>query len=263
MLIHLIGDYGHGDLAFAEVTQALIAQVPGASVTGTPVPPFDTVGAGFCVAQLALSDGPAERLVFHNVAPRRDETDPRPGNEGERLAAARARDVWVVGPNAGHVFSFLRDEVDAVRFVDVPAGGSQFRSRDVFPAAVGRLAAGDESLLGEELPAELVPAMPEGVVAYVDGYGNLKTTWTERPGGLEGRVIVTIGGIAAAAHIGEGTFEVPEGELSLAPGSSGWRSRSGADLRFHELLLRGASAAERFGYPRPGTPVEVEPSGSG
>jgi hypothetical protein len=40
--------------------------------------------------------------------------------------------------------------------------------------------------------------------------------------------------------------------MSFAPGSSGWDGR-----RFYELLLRGASAAERPGFPASGTPVEV------
>ena len=91
MLVHVVADYGAaGDLAFAEVAQRLTAQLPGAMVVPTPVGPFDTLAAGFVIAQLALNDGPAERLVFHNVAPRRDERDAREENEGERFTAGQA-----------------------------------------------------------------------------------------------------------------------------------------------------------------------------
>ncbi len=141
MLVHVVADYGAaGDLAFAEVAQRLAPELPGAAVVPTPVGPFDTLAAGFCVAQLALGEGPADRVVFHNVAPRADVYDPRRENEGERLVAARTGEgVLVVGPNAGNALSFLRHEVASMHYVEAPAQGSQFRSRDFFPAAVAEL----------------------------------------------------------------------------------------------------------------------------
>ena len=134
MLAHVVADYGPaGDLAFAEVTQRLVAALPGATIVATPVDPFDTLAAGFVVAQLALNEGPAERIVFHNVAPRRDEANPRRANEGERFTAAHAPNgTLVVGPNAGHSLSFISDQAPV--YLDVPAAGSQFRSRDRHPA---------------------------------------------------------------------------------------------------------------------------------
>ena len=99
------------------------------------MPPFATVAAGFCVAQLALTDGPRDRVVYCNVAPRQDEDAPREANAGERLAFARLpTGVRVVGVNAGHAFGFVRDAAEELRWAAAPAGGSQFRSRDLFPA---------------------------------------------------------------------------------------------------------------------------------
>ena len=257
MLIHVVADYGHGDLAFAEVAQRLTLHLPRATVVPTPVPAFDTVSAGFCVAQLALTPGPA-RVVFHNVAPRGDTPDPRPGNQGERLVVATLPgDVLVVGPNAGYCFSFLRDEALALHEVPYGTAGSQFRSRDFFPELVARVVEGDESCLGEEVGAEAVPALPERRVVYVDGYGNLKTSWFDAPTASGGRVEVMIGGQCARATVSDGTFEVPAGELSFAPGSSGWTSRGGREVRFFELFLRGGSAALRFGGPGAGAAVDV------
>jgi len=261
MLMHVVADYGPaGDLAFAEVAQRLVAAVPAARIVATPVGPFETLAAGFVVAQLALTDGPGERVVFHNVAPRRDETDPRRANEGERFTLAEAPNgTLVVGPNSGHSLAFLRDEA-ALSYLEVPAAGSQFRSRDFLPGAVGRLVAGDRGVVGEPVPPELVPAVPGDVVAYTDGYGNLKTTVDEVPGTNGQRVLVRVGEASTTAIVSDGSFSVAEGELALAPGSSGWPLRAGGERRFLELFLRGGSAAARLGHPAPGAPIVVTPA---
>ena len=192
------------------------------------------------------------------MSPRGDTPDPRPGNQGERLVCAvLAGDVLVIGPNAGHAFSFLRDEALSLREVPYGAAGSQFRSRDFFPELLARVVGGDESCLGKEVGPGAVDDLPERQVVYVDGYGNLKTSWFEAPTDTGEAVEVTIGDITAPATVSDGTFEVPEGDLSFAPGSSGWTSRSGRDLRFFELFLRGGSAADLFGRPEAGGRVDV------
>lgn len=261
MLLFVVADYGLGDLAFAEVTQRLVLRLPEASVVPVPVPPFDTVSAGFCIAQLARNPGPRTRVVFHNVAPRFDADEPRPDNEGERLVAATTSSgVLVVGPLAGSVLSFLRDDLAEVAALDVPAAGSQFRSRDFFPDAIADLVAGDGP--GRRaLDDAAIPPPPERSVVWTDGYGNLKTSWHDAPGASGTRVRVRIGDAGAEAVVSDGTFEVPAGALSFAPGSSGWRAAGGGDVPFYELLLRGDSAAELFDRPGAGTPVDVEPLG--
>ncbi len=257
----MVADYGHGDLAFAEVRQRLALHLPGATVFATPVPAFDTLAAGFCVGQLALTEGPADRVVFHNVAPRGDEDDPRPANEGEPLVMARVGDgVAVIGPNSGWAFSFVALEATSLHEVPIPGTGSQFRSRDFFPELMPRLLSGDPEALGPQLAPERVPPVPHRSVVYVDGYGNLKTTWTEPPAPSGSRVVVTIGSEAAEAVVSDGAFEVGEHQLSFAPGSSGWKLGDGGQRHFYELFLRGGNAAERFGRPATGTEVRVEPA---
>ena len=256
--MHLVADYGVGDLAAAEVRASLAVHLPGADVAYTPVGPFDTVAAGFCIAQLALGEGPPDRLVYHNVAPRQDRDDPRPDNEGEPLVAARlSNGVLVVGVAAGSTFAFVKDEVEQAHLVAVPASGSQFRSRDAFPPLLPRLLAGDGSVLESALDPARLPDVPPRVVAYVDGYGNLKTTWPDPPAEPGARLRVRVGEAEAEVVVGGGTFAVPAGEVSFAPGSSGWATRDGGERRWCELLARGGSAAELFGFPAPGTPIEV------
>ena len=262
MLVHLVADYGTGDLAFSEAVQRLHAELPDPQVLPLSVPPFDSLGAGFCIAQLALNPGPRGRVVYSNVAPRLDDEAPREDNQGERLLAARmSGGVLVVAVDSPYVFSFLRDEVGELREVRMPESDSQFRSRDVFPALVGALVRGDDDVLGDVVPVGSVDPVPTDVVLYTDGYGNLKTSRTTAPAADGTAVEILVGGASVEAVVSDGTFAVGTGQTSFAPGSSGWRNRSGVDLRFYEIFTRGGNAAEQLGRPPAGTPIQVRPLG--
>src|SRR5919199_1101748 len=155
MLVHIIADYGYGDLALAEVVQRVKLHLPDAEPVLTPVPPFATLAAGFCIAQLGLNEAPASTLVYHNIAPRQDDEAARAGNAGERLAYARLpTGVRVIGVNAGYTFSFVRDTAEELRWAAVAAEGSQFRSRDLFPQAAAAIALGRPDALADELRRE-------------------------------------------------------------------------------------------------------------
>src|SRR5919205_2034085 len=176
MLVHIVADYGHGDLAFAEVVQRIKLHLPDAEPVLTPVPPFATLAAGFCIAQLGLNAAPVGTIVYHNIAPRQDVEEGREANAGERLAFARLpTGVRVIGVNAGFTFSFVRDAAEELRWAAVAAEGSQFRSRDLFPQAAAAIALGQPEALAGAIDRAAIPEVPPGRVAYVDGYGNLKT----------------------------------------------------------------------------------------
>jgi hypothetical protein len=265
MLLHLIADYGHGDLAFAEVVQRLKAHLPEVEPVLTPVPAFATLAAGFCIAQLALNPAPEGMVIFHNIAPRADDEGARQENEGEELVyASLPNGVRVVGVNAGYTFSFLRDEAEELRRVNVPAEGSQFRSRDLFPEAAFRVLRGDHDSLGESIGKTDIPAVPSRQVAYIDGYGNLKTTIAEGEHGLENgqRLRVKIGRETLAAVVSDGSFAVEPGTIAFAPGSSGWTTRTGKRRTWLELFLRGGSAAEKFGNPKSGDSIDFAQAAS-
>lgn len=260
MLVHIIADYGQGDLAFAEVVQRIKLYLPDAETVLTPVPAFSTLAAGFCVAQLGLNEAPAGTIIYHNVAPREDDEEERTANAGERLAFARLPGgVRVIGVNAGHAFSFVRDAAQELRWAAVAAEGSQFRSRDLFPQAAGAIALGELDALGEEVSRENVPGVPESAIAYVDGYGNLKTTLEagtiESSSGSSLRV--RVGEVEREAVVSDGTFAVKPGQLALAPGSSGWSSEDGGEVRWMELFLRGGNAWELFERPPVGGRIHV------
>ena len=260
MLVHIIADYGQGDLAFAEVVQRIKFHLPDAEPVWTPVPAFQTLAAGFCVAQLGLNEAPAGTIIYHNVAPRADDEEARRGNAGERLAFARlSTGVRVIGVNAGHTFSFVRDVAEELRWAAVSAEGSQFRSRDLFPQAAGAIALGQPDALAEEIDRADIPSVPPNRIAYIDGYGNLKTTIradSKMPDAGR-RLRVRIGNAEREATASDGSFEVEHGQMAFAPGSSGWTGKVETETRWVELFLRGGSAWEAFDRPQVGAPIAI------
>jgi hypothetical protein len=259
MLVHIIADYGFGDLAFAEVVQRIRLYLPDAEPILTPVPPFATLAAGFCVAQLGLNEAPTGTIIYHNVAPREDDEQARDENAGERLAFARlATGVRVIGVNAGYAFSFVRDLAVELRWAAVAAEGSQFRSRDLFPEAAGAIALGQPDALHEEIPLSDIPDVPPNCIAYIDGYGNLKTTIKhDRMPDSGHQVRLQIGEKEQNAIASDGSFAVESGQLAFAPGSSGWANAQGGQTRWMEVFLRGGNAWESFGRPAIGTPIQM------
>lgn len=250
--ITIIGDYGYGDLAFLEVIQRLQLELPHSQINTLSVSAFNTLGTGFALAQLALNPGLPERLYYHNCAPRKDNAAARLDNEGEELTfALLPNDVKVVGVFSAYTLSFLKGETKALHYLNVNKSGSQFRSRDVFPSALGAIAKGDYSLLGSEISLDSIPDVPENCISWVDGYGNLKTTIEShtlelKPGT---KLTVNLGNVLAEATFTDGSFNVPEGVLAFSPGSSGWLTATGARRTWMELFLRGGSAYELFGKP--------------
>ena len=262
MLVHIIADYGQGDLAFAEVVQRIKYYLTDAEPVLTPVPAFETLAAGFCVAQLGLNEAPAGTIIYHNVAPRADLDEARRANAGERLAFARlSTGVRVIGVNAGHAFSFVREAAEELRWAAVPAEGSQFRSRDLFPQAAGAIALGQLDALAGEIDRADIPVVPFNRIAYIDGYGNLKTTIragaSDSPTRSGSGLRVRIGETEREATASDGSFEVEQGQMAFAPGSSGWKDSAGAETRWMELFLRGGNAWEAFARPQVGDRVEI------
>ncbi len=261
-LLHLICDYGPGDMAWAEVTSAFLRNLPdGVRLLNTTVPAFDTIATGFLLAQLGLSDPslrPADLFIFANTAPRKDNLRARQNNEGEGLLFLTMKNgVPIVAVNSGYSLSFILPEIQEIWSTHVEEAGSQFRSRDFFPQVVGKAVKGEFDFLNHRLdPREVVPPLPESVVTYVDSFGNIKTSIRQgddivtnlNPGD---RVKVTINGFIRAATVATGSFNIMEGDLAFAPGSSGHSKR------YWEIFKRGGSAFDDFGHPTGGSHIEL------
>jgi len=262
-LLHLICDYAPGDLAWAEIAAHMAARLPeNMRFHQTSVGSFDTIATGFAVAQLGLAGTgfrPEVTFIFANTAPRKDRRAARRQNEGEGLLwGTLDNGVEVIAVNSGHTLSFVKDHLTGLWTTKAPEKGSQFRSRDFFPQVVGQLVAGDKEFARRQLDVDkVVPDIPANVVAYIDSFGNLKTTIRHGDALLsrfnEGkRVKVTIGSTVRTATVSSGSFNIKEGDLAFAPGSSGH------DRRFWELFKRGGSAWDEFHRPTTGMSISIE-----
>jgi hypothetical protein len=255
--LYFIADYSpERGLSFTEVEQSVKAESDRIEdFNCVPVRPFNTLEAGFVLNQLTQEPLPENSFIFLNVAPRRDDNDARDSNSGEELVLAGVGGVPVVATASGYSLSFVKDRIDRIFGLDVDSQGSQFRSRDIFPEAVGRIMKGDSEVIEEELDLEIQDP-PENSIAYIDGFGNLKTTLRRSDAGFEEGegVRIAVNGEEVAAKYQEGIFGVEEGEVVLAPGSSG-----GEDP-FLEIVVRGGSAEKELGDPEPGDEVDSSDS---
>lgn len=261
--VQVICDYAPGDMAWAEVMAALTAQLPASARCHlTSVGSFDTIAQGFVLAQLGLADTnlrPENTIIFANCAPRRDRRAARANNEGEGLLFGILKNgVKVIAVNSGYSLSFVRDDLAELWSVAVKDDGSQFRSRDFFPEIVGQVVSDDLSFKRQQLnPIVVVPGEPPEVIGYIDSFGNLKTTIrvkNSRVSNLKSgeRIRAIIGGTIRTATVATGSFNVMEGDLAFAPGSSGHSKR------FWEFFQRGGSAWADFGKPSAGTKIIIE-----
>jgi len=198
-------------------------------------------------------------LMFANCAPRKDVKKARPNNEGEGLLFGTCKNgTQILVVNSGYSLSFVRDQIQELWSTDAQEEGSQFRSRDYFPRVAAAAIKGDFSFINHRLDEKtIVPDPPEECIGYVDSFGNIKTTFRSGSETIErltagGRLKVRIGSFVRAATIATGSFNVMEGELAFAPGSSGH------DRRYWELFKRGGSAWHEFGQPATGRKVHIE-----
>lgn len=261
--VHIICDYGPGDLAWAEVSASMAAGLPGdIRFHLTSVGSFETIATGFVIAQLGLVDPhlrPENLLIFANTAPRKDRKDARTDNEGEGLLYGVLKNgVRVIAVNSGYSLSFIRTELNELWSTNVEQRGSQFRSRDFFPRVVKNVFHGDLTFQSQRLdPLSVCLEEPHGVVGYIDSFGNMKTTFREGNPEIvslrQGRRLrVIVGSVVRTATVATGSFDVMEGDLAFAPGSSGH------DRRYWELFKRGGSAWREFGSPGVGEKILLE-----
>jgi S-adenosylmethionine hydrolase len=153
----------------------------------------------------------------------------------------------------------VRDVAEELRWATVAAEGSQFRSRDLFPQAASAIALGQPDALSDHMEKVDVPDIPENVIAYVDGYGNLKTSIRAgTPQATLGSTVrVRIDSVEQEAVLSDGSFAVRPGQLALAPGSSGW-SNGQEEVCWMELFLRGGNAHELFQHPTVGSQILID-----
>ena len=253
----LISDYGTGDAAFTEVMLRLRSLAPDTYLQPQSVPPFSTINTGYWIAQIALTKDIPKTFIFSNTAPRKEERKAQENNKGEKLMYAKLKNGFeLMAINAGFAFSFIKPHIEAFHYVNVDNHGSQFRSRDIYPYAVAKMLQHDASVIGEKEDVSIIPDYPRSTIASIDGYGNIKTTTrlSEVKDVTPGqKVTVYLNHQKHVAIFTDGVFNIHEGELAFAPGSTGH------DDRFMEIFVRGSSAYHLFALPPVEDPFTVTP----
>ena len=266
-LLHVVCDYKAGGMEFGEINTRLfdVLDNPAEILTHvTEVPPLDTTALGFVTTQYALAPFEGKRVVYGNAAPRRDKKEAKKDNVGQGIKYAKLKNgTEVINVYSEYAFGFMKDQIVEFRDIDCPTGGSQFRSRDFFPERVAKIMNGDLSVLGEKLDINSIPDVEPNQVAWVDGFGNIKTTTRAshlkkmglKPGQ---KVQVILNGVSMVGIVAIGGFSVDRGVLAINLGSSGY------DDPFVELFLRvhhisERPAAVRFNYPTGGTEFSIKP----
>lgn len=262
--LHVLTDYGNNDPAFGEVIERLHASVSDLStfIYPTTVDFSDTVAGGFWIYQYALGKSANQSMyIYSNIAPRKVQRKAMHDNSGEGLKYAKLKNgVEIIAVNSEYIFSFVKPFIAEFCDIDVSNQGTQFRSRDNYPAIVQEILHKDTTHLGKKLSIDLIPDVPKNAIAWIDGYGNIKTTIRRSsvqvaPGT---RIRIEINGVIWTGIMAEGSFGVHHGELAFAAGSSGY------DDPFMEVFLRrhivrDVSARDVFNYPKCGDTISISP----
>jgi len=266
-LLHVICDYAPAGLEFGEISSRLqlhLAAPHSVRIHPTSVPSLDTMAVGFVTAQYAFAPHNGQMVIYGNAAPRRDKSKAMKDNRDNGIKYAKLDNgVEIINVYSEFAFGFVKEHIVEYRNINCPEGGSQFRSRDFFPERVAQIVNGDRSSLTEELDISSIPEIPNNLVAWTDGFGNIKTTMRrsdiEKLGLKMGQSVqIILNGVSMLGVIATGGFSVDRGVLAVNAGSSGF------DNPFIELFLRvhhmrEKTAAVRFDYPEGGTSFEILP----
>lgn len=265
-LLHVICDYKAGGMEFGEITNRLqyhLDNPHGVRIHPTEVPSLDTMAIGFVTAQYAYAPNKGRMVIYGNAAPRRDSSKAQKHNIDHGIKYARLKNgVEIINVNSEFAFGFVKKDIVEFRDIDCPNAGSQFRSRDFFPESVARIINEDRSKLTKELNIADIPEIPNNMIAWTDGFGNMKTTMRksdlDKMGFKVGQSVqVILNGVSMLGVIAEGGFTVDRGVLAVNAGSSGYEnSFIEFFLRVHHM--REKTAAVRFDYPAGGTEFEIK-----
>lgn len=265
-LLHVICDYQAGGMEFGEITNRLqyhLDNPHGVRIHPTEVPSLDTMAIGFVTAQYAFAPHKGRMVIYGNAAPRRDSSKAMVNNKDQGILYARLKNgVEIVNVNSEFAFGFIKSEIVEFRDIECPNAGSQFRSRDFFPERVAKIVNEDRSILTKEIDIAGIPEIPNNMVAWTDGFGNIKTTMRKSDLDAKGlkngqSVQVILNNVSMTGVIATGGFSVDRGVLAVNIGSSGY------DNPFVEFFLRvhhmsEKTAAVRFDYPAGGTEFEIK-----
>lgn len=227
------------------------------------------------------------RVTFLNCAPRLDErgADGNHSNKGEPVYVGILPNGHVITANSRYNFTYFRDLVENGTLelfeAKVQPDGTQFRSRDIFPAhaavlahrltinshlwksemsldarrklleAVGYIKTNEPALSAED-----IPQLKQFSVASIDVHGNIKTNTRLSELDEQTKALITsgkpfrvqLGEKILDVRFTERMFDRKDGEAGLSEGSSGsnWIGAVAND-GFLEVSIMGGIATEALG----------------
>jgi len=230
-------------------------------VSSTP----STIHGAFLLSQVGETEErygkPQETVIFCNI-------DPRLENRGGEFLVIRLKSgIFVCGPNAGYIFSMIKEKIETAFSyrTSEKSENSQFRSRDFYSRVCAHLIEEMEDELElEEIRTSIIPELRGFYVGHIDNFGNIKTTikledWKGKYE-LGDEFFITINRIRQKVKFVSGLFAAEPGILIIYPGSSGktdnpfleisvWRYFTEKDTR---------TGIDFFQNPKPGTPIEFK-----
>ncbi len=266
----LVTDCGGSDQGRYNIAAKRCCHPENVSITFFATQSKNTLHTGFTAAAHGLSTvdhfgelGDGEDIgMLVNAAPRAG-AELRGKNrklEGEEIYALLLDNgVYVVGPNSGYNFFFLRDRIKKSWLItDTSDHETPFRSMEVMvPALAWLLDAFDAPLLQfKEKPLPETDTEEEIFVADVDDHGNLylastmsDDSWIPKMGK---KITVEIGDVTSQLRHVNGIFAGESGEQTLTTGSL---HLNGEKVLY--IVDVGGSAHQNFNCPAPGTKVKI------
>jgi len=181
--------------------------------------------------------------------------------DGEEIYALKLKSgVWVVGPNAGFNFYFLKQQIrESYLVIDQSGMETPFRSLEVMVPALAKVMGINDfpDIVLKEKKLQ-IQAPSEGLyVADWDDHGNIYVfsnlpdeQWLPQP---DGNVVFKINNeIGRMRHV-DGIFAGHTGELTLTTGSLKLGGR-----HVYYIVSVGSSAHAHFARPEAGTPIYIE-----
>lgn len=268
----IISDWVSDTLALAEVKLAIEGfldkkePVNSEIVVSQP----STVHTGFLLMQLVNTteryNDPQETVFFINTDPRiQTNKQIRQAQGAQSLIVKLISGIYIVGPNAGYSYSFIKDRIQIAYHYPALDKGSQFRSRDNYARIVSALLEYQENTLDlDQVDKNIIPEIRGRLVAHIDNYGNIKTTISHQD--LKGKysysdqVQIEINGIKKTAVYTDNLFGQEPGKLVIYPGSSGHPDNPLIEIAVRLNFDRDqlVNAREIFKNPRIGSEIKIK-----
>ena len=265
----VIADYCADSLTTQELRSAAMGRlsIPLTSqisfIHSTP----STIHTSFLVQQILLTEarlGNANNLViFANTDPRLQTIKGVKLAKGADFIVAKMKNgAWVCGPNAGHSFSLIREDIQYLYLYPNLNRGTQFRSRELYMRIAALLMEEKQDEMDlEEIRNNDIPVLNDFYIGHIDNYGNMKTTipnsFMKGKYNYEQKIKINLNKQTKEVIYTDNMFGQTPGVLVLSPGSSGMPTDPYLELAIWQHYP-DSSALKAFPQAKPGDEIKVK-----